>query len=266
MKYCFSALLIFLLLAGMKIDACCCFGSRTDDDVDDLAWRDSLAQRKYSHSTDSNNSDGRFSEQSNSPSLKDRKNSFSFFTIYDANFSQEVIKITQESLLSTYDFNDESARCFMRLKYVMDDYDYEGALEETERVRRHALRYLNEREGFFPKNFPESSRRNLVYALQELLQKRYALLNYCMRIVLDTPSASSEFFLHFPDKVSITKNFSENLANLVTQNSATQIPGSLKNHLSKAYTWTTVIVAFSSSPRKKSYLERFCKMLTRVKN
>ncbi len=265
MKYCFSSLLIFLLLAGMKIDACCCWTK--SDDVDDLARRDSLAKREYSFSTNSSSSDERFSEQSNPSALKNRKESFSIFTVCDGNFSQDVIGTTKEILLCQHKFNEESAACFIWLKNcLMNNFDYEGPLEKTRDIRQHALKYLNERGDFFPQDYLEDSKINLVYALQVLLQKRYALLNYCMRIVLDDSPATSEFFLHFPDKISITQKFPEYLANFVASNPTTKMPKTLTDSLSRANTWITITAAFNSYPTNKGYLERFCMMLTRVRN
>lgn len=265
MKYYFSLLYVLLFLAGIKLDACC-WRSKSDD-VDDLARRDSLTKRKYSFSTNSSSSDERFSEQSNPSFLKNRKESFSIFTVCDGNFSQDVIGTTKEILLCQHKFNEESAACFIWLKNcLMNNFDYEGPLEKTRDIRQHALKYLNERGDFFPQDYLEDSKINLVYALQVLFQKRYALLNYCMRIVLDDSLATSEFFLYFPDKISITQKFPECLANFVASNPTTKMPQTLKDRLSRANTWITITAAFGSYPTKKSYSERFCKMLTRVRD
>lgn len=259
MKYYFRLLQILLVLSGMEnISAsCCCWKSIEPED--DTKRITPLALREISCSTDSTGSDVTFSMQPSSP-RKERLTS-EVFDVYGGNFSPQVIEIQEDVLRRTYHFNNESARCFMNLKLLMNDFSYEGLLEKTKDVRRHALEYLNEREGFFPDDYPEEARQNLVYALQVLMQKRYALLNYCMKILLDQPTTTSEFFLYFSDKNSITQKFSESLATFVASNPATKMSPLLKEKLSKADTWITIVCAFGTYPTTRSCWKEFFQKL-----
>jgi len=144
----------------------------------------------------------------------------------------------------------------------MCSFDYEEPLKKTEHVRQHALKYLNERGDFFPENCSKKSRKDLVYALQFFLQKRYALLNYCMKIILDQPTETSEFFPIFADKYSIKQNFSESLIKYFAQNPATQKIPNLEAILSQQSAWIVITSAFSSFPlKKKSFLSDVLKLI-----
>jgi hypothetical protein len=230
-------------------------------DIDDPSKCDKITLRKYSDSTCSNGSDTQYSEFVISYSPQNRSTSFSVFSVYDDKFSEEVIKTTEKHLITSQKFNEESAACFIGLKAgLTDNFDYEGPLEKTKNVRLHALNFLNERD-FFPKDYPKQSKKILVHALQCFLQKRYALLNYCMKILLDQPTGTNEFFLVFVDKSSITQKFPESLANYFLQNPATQKLTNLEEIFFRRSVWTTITAAFSSYSAKNSYYECFCRKL-----
>lgn len=253
-------MILLLALQSQDINASCCWSRKfAHEDVlnqDVLSGDDKLSLRKYSFSTSSTSSDETSLESSISYDKK-RNDSFCIYNAgYDGNFSKEVVATTKNTLLTQHKFNRESADCFMWIKSSMNSFDYEGPLEKTGDVRRHALKYLNERD-FFPSNYLEDSRKNFVYMLQILLQKRYALLNYCMKLLLNQPIVTSEFFSYFSDEASITQNFPTSLANLVARNPAIQMPETLKEKLSRANEWIIIIAAFGSYPAKKSYSEYF---------
>lgn len=262
MKYYFSLMQILLLLAGMKDSHACCCWSKLDD-ADNVRKSSRLALRKHSDSTCSDNSEGSFSRISEFSEPQKRSVSFSVFTIYEGNFSQDVIRATEEILRTQYQFNRTSAELFMWLKSsLMNNFSYEEPLEKTEHMREHILKYLDERENFFPENYSKKSKKDLVYALQFFLQKRYALLNYCMKIILDQPTETSEFFPIFADKHSIKKNFSKSLIEYFHQHPATQKVPKLEEILSQQYAWIVITSAFNSFPlNKRNFLSDFIKSM-----
>jgi len=262
MPYSFKLLLIVLLFIRIgNLDACCRWFQRANED-DDSRKSSSLATREYSLSTASTSSEGK--DPPRHASVIKQRNTSHVFDVCDEMFSQEVINVQEPILRSRYQFNTESAQCFMYLKGFFNDFSYEGLLEKTKAVRAYALKYLNDREDFFPTDYTEDSRKNLVYALQVLLQKRYALLNYCMNVVRDQSTTTSEFFLDFSTKDSITKKFPECLTTFIARNPATRMSESLKQHLLKSGTWLTIMGAFGSYSEKSGCIGSLRRLLERL--
>ena len=164
-------------------------------------------------------------------------------------YSTDVIYTNRETL-TQYGFNNESADCFLTIRGALINFEIDEPLKKTEKLRKHAVKFLNTME-FFPEGYAIELRHSLVFALQALLQKRYTLLNYCMNVACGQAVATSEFFLDFSDKNLITQQFPKSLANLIGRDPTTKMSSVLNVHLSSSLAWVSIVAAFSSYPAKR---------------
>ncbi len=242
MKYYCILLQIFLLIAGIKN-----IWAATDDERNFEKDYARLGLRTNSLSSCSTNSDTAFLECTFP--YKRRSTSFSDYSVgSDTMYSTDVIYVNRETL-TQYGFNNESADCFLTIRGAWINFEIDEPLKKTEKLRKHAVKFLNTTE-FFPEGYAIELRYSLVLALQVLLQKRYTLLNYCMKIARGQTVVTSEFFLDFSDQYSITQQFPKSLANLLGKDTANKMPAVLKNHLSSSLAWVSIVAAFSSYPDK----------------
>ncbi|MFN9940780.1 MAG: hypothetical protein ACK56I_15015, partial [bacterium] len=86
----------------------------------------------------------------------------------------------------------------------------------------------------------------------------------CMNVVRDQPTTTSEFFLDFSTKDSITKKFPECLTTFIARNPATRMSESLKQHLLKSGTWLTIMGAFGSYSERSGCIGSLRRLLERL--
>jgi hypothetical protein len=180
-------------------------------------------------------------------------------------YSYSVGRTDLRNLVKTYQFNQESAQCFLNIR----DNEYSPFVDKSSEAFQHrvqcSLIACESLSAFISAN----NKAEIVCVLNKLLQRRYDILNYVLPLarvcvlnkllqkrhgvlnyVLPPPSGhvsqDPEFSLYFPNASSVQETFMHSLTNMVDGSLEIKMSQELKDQFSTLDAWKVILSAFSA--------------------
>ena len=127
-------------------------------------------------------------------------------------YSNSVYRVDLESLIDTYQFNEDPAQCFLSIR----DNEYSPFVDETDETSVDETWADKSSEAFLHRArccliaseslsgfIPAKNKAEIVRTLHKLLQNRHALLNFVLPLAAGNVEYSAEFSPYFQSASSV---------------------------------------------------------------
>ena len=170
-------------------------------------------------------------------------------------YSNSVYRVDLESLIDTYQFNEDPAQCFLSIR----DNEYSPFVDETDETSVDETWADKSSEAFLHRArccliaseslsgfIPAKNKAEIVRTLHKLLQNRHALLNFVLPLAAGNVEYSAEFSPYFQSASSVQETFTYSLTNMVNDSLKTKLSQDLKDQFSTFKAWDVILSAFSA--------------------
>ncbi len=160
-------------------------------------------------------------------------------------YSNSVYRVDLQSLINTYQFNEDPAQCFLKIRdNVYSPFVDETLTDKSSEGFQHRVRCcLNESLSAF---IPAKNKAEIVRAFHKLLKNRHALLNFVLPLAAGNVEYSAEFSPYFQSSSSVQETFTYSLTNMVNDSLETKLSQDLKDQFSTFKAWDVILSAFSA--------------------
>lgn len=163
----------------------------------------------------------------------------------EAKYTSSVFRVKIQNLVQTYQFNSESAQCFVGIRDNVYSPLLDHPFKSTKAFRSNVRGFLMTCE-LLPAYLLAENQAEIVSVFYELLQRRHALLNYVLPQAAGAVEQHPYFSLHFPDAHSVRETFMQSLVNMVDNSLEIKMSQDLKTQFSTLEAWTAILTAFSA--------------------
>ena len=157
-------------------------------------------------------------------------------------YSNSVYRVDLQSLINTYQFNEDPAQCFLNIRdNVYSPFVDEISVDKSSEAFQHRVRCCLIASKSLSAFIPASNKAEIVRAFHKILKNRHALLNFVLPLAAGTVEYSAEFSPYFQSASSVQETFTYSLTNMVNDSLETKMSQDLKDQFSTFKAWDVIL-------------------------